>query len=227
MVETGNEVAESLPALQLLNLHALEYASNAKNTNKLISFAGLLLNIERLQPTASNRPTANLTIASDNLATPAEMKVWKKPDNKSDVSILQRYAIVNPKINIFRNSTNLVPSLIVPTRLINLGHHHTLPRRQSVRLQNPTIVRDKKESSSMFADIQLLAKAELAMLREVSYTAVISRLVTYGIDIDIILEDLEAVLRNDGDVKSDTKNKNKGATVYYRKNESMHVLQFD
>ncbi|KAK2723873.1 hypothetical protein QYM36_002283 [Artemia franciscana] len=136
-------IAESLPVLQLPNMHDLQYASNAENANKLISFVGLLLKIERLQPTASNRPTTKLTIASDDLTTVAQMMVWEKPDKKYDVSILERYAIVNANINIFRNSTNLVPSLIVPTKLISLGRHPALPQRQVIRIPNPTIVRDE------------------------------------------------------------------------------------
>ncbi|KAK2713744.1 hypothetical protein QYM36_009581 [Artemia franciscana] len=136
--------AESLPVLQLPNLHDLQYASNAENANKLISFVGLLLKIERLQPTASNRPTTKLTIASDDLTTVAQMMVWKKPDKKYDVSILERYAIVNANINIFKNSTNLAPSLIVPTKLISLGRHPVLPQRQVIRIPNPTIVRDEE-----------------------------------------------------------------------------------
>ncbi|KAK2722404.1 hypothetical protein QYM36_002817 [Artemia franciscana] len=67
--------AERLPVLQLPNLHDLEYTSNAENANKLISFVDLLLKIERLQATASNRPTTKLTLASDDLATVAQMRV--------------------------------------------------------------------------------------------------------------------------------------------------------
>ncbi|KAK2708650.1 uncharacterized protein LOC136028359 [Artemia franciscana] len=212
-VETRNEVAESLPVLQLPNLHDLQYASNAENANKLISFVGLLLKIERLQPTASNRPTTKLTIASDDLTTVAQMMVWEKPDKKYDVSILERYAIVNANINIFRNSTNLVPSLIVPTKLISLGRHPALPQRQVIRIPNPTIVRDEEgvfingqivSINPNFADIQLLAEEELAILKEASYTAVISRLVIHGIDIDTTLEDLEAPPLSEEDVESDT-----------------------
>ncbi|KAK2713432.1 hypothetical protein QYM36_009337 [Artemia franciscana] len=119
----------------------------AENANKLISFVGLLLKIERLQPKASNRPTTKLTIASDDLTTVAQMMVWKKPDKKYDVSILERYAIVNANINIFRNSTNLpslIPSLIVPTKLIILGRHSARSQRQVLRIPNPTIVRDEE-----------------------------------------------------------------------------------
>ena len=55
-----------------------------------------------------------------------------------------------------------------------------------------------------FADIQLLAQEELAILKEASYTAVISRLVSHGINIDTTLEDLEAPLLSEEDVESDT-----------------------
>ena len=54
-----------------------------------------------------------------------------------------------------------------------------------------------------FADIQLLAEEELAILKEASYTAVISRLVIHGIDIDTTLEDLEAPPLSEEDVESD------------------------
>ncbi|KAK2703630.1 hypothetical protein QYM36_017930 [Artemia franciscana] len=211
-VETRNEVAESLPVLQLPNLHDLQYASNAENANKLISFVGLLLKIESLQPTASNRPTTKLTIASDDLTTVAQMMLWEKPDKKYDVSILERYAIVNANINIFRNSTNLVPSLIVPTKLISLGRHPALPQRQVIRIPNPTIVRDEEgvfingqivSINPNFADILLMPEEELAILKEASYIAVISRLVIHGIDIDTTLEDLEAPPQSEEDVESD------------------------
>ncbi|XP_065583529.1 uncharacterized protein LOC136042492 [Artemia franciscana] len=211
LVIVGNPVAESLPVLQLPNLHDLQYASNAENANKLISFVGLLLKIERLQPTASNRPTTKLTIASDDLTAVAQMMLWEKPDKKYDVSILERYAIVNANINIFRNSTNLVPSLIVPTKLISLGRHPALPQRQVIRIPNPTIVRDEGvfingqmvSINPNFADILLMPEEELAILKEASYTAVISRLVIHGIDIDTTLEDLEAPPLSEEDVESD------------------------
>ncbi|KAK2717209.1 hypothetical protein QYM36_007354, partial [Artemia franciscana] len=100
---------------------------------------------DRKVTTKSQQPaTTKLTLASDDLTTVAQMMVWEKPDIKYDVSILQRYAIVNANINVFRNSKNLVPSLIVPTRLINLGRHPTLPQRQDIRLPNPTKVRDEE-----------------------------------------------------------------------------------
>ncbi|KAK2724839.1 hypothetical protein QYM36_001344 [Artemia franciscana] len=141
------------------------------------------------------------------------MMVWEKPDKKYYVSILERYAIVNANINIFRNSTNLVPSLIVPTKLISLGRHPALPQRQVIRIPNPTIVRDEEgvfingqilSINPNFADIQLLAEEELAILKEASYTAVINRLVIHGIDIDTTLEDLAAPPLSEEDVESDT-----------------------
>ncbi|KAK2702445.1 hypothetical protein QYM36_018943 [Artemia franciscana] len=55
-----------------------------------------------------------------------------------------------------------------------------------------------------FADIQLLAEEELAILKEASYTAVISRLGIHRINIDTTLEDLEAPPLSEEDVESDT-----------------------
>ena len=48
-----------------------------------------------------------------------------------------------------------------------------------------------------------MPEEELAILKEASYTVVISRLVIHGIDIDTTLEDLEAPPLSEEDVESD------------------------